>query len=103
MKTRGERYVAERLKRPAARRAFREGWNELRLAARIAYLRQQSGLSQTQVAARMGTSPAVISRIESGKLGSVRTLKKFADALGLALYIDFRGCANSRRRSVAAD
>ncbi len=90
MKSRAEQYVATRLKRPTARRAFREGWNELQLAARIAFLRQQQGLTQTQVAAKMRTSAAVISRIESGKFGSLRTLKRYADALGLALFIDFR-------------
>jgi HTH-type transcriptional regulator/antitoxin HipB len=90
MKTKAEQYIAARLKRSAARRAFREGWNELQLAARIAFLRQQQGLTQTQVAAKMRTSAAVISRIESGRFGSLRTLKKYANALGLALYVDFR-------------
>ena len=90
MKTKAERYVATRLKRTAARRAFREGWSDLQFAARIAFLRQQQGLTQTQVAARMRTSAAVISRIESGKFGSLRTLKRYADVLGLALIVDLR-------------
>ena len=102
MKTKAEQYIALRLKRPAARRAFREGWNELQLAARIAFLRQQQGLTQTQVAARMRTSAAVISRIESGKFGSVRTLKKYADALGLALFIDIRPVKSSAKRPTKA-
>jgi len=99
MKTKAEQYVATRLRRAGARRAFREGWNELQFAARIAFLRQQKGLTQTQVAARMRTSAAVISRIESGKFGSLRTLKRYADALGLALFIDLRP---ARRAAKAA-
>ncbi len=99
MKSRAEQYVATRLKRAAARRAFREGWSDLQFAARIAFLRQQQGLTQTQVAARMRTSAAVISRIESGRFGSVRTLKRYAEALGLALFIDLRP---ARRAAKAA-
>ena len=102
MKTRGERYVDERLKRPGAGRVFREGWNELQLAARIAYLRRRKHLTQTQIAAKMRTSPAVISRIESGKLGSVRTLQRYAHALGLTLYIDFLSPAHGPKDQATA-
>jgi transcriptional regulator with XRE-family HTH domain len=102
MKTKAEQFIAARMKRPAVRRAFLEDWNEVRLAARLAFLRQQQGLTQTQVAAKMHTSAAVISRIESGKFGSLRTLKKYADALSLILQIDVRPARSRARRPARA-
>lgn len=45
--------------------------------------RQQLGFSQTEVAARMGTSQSSVARLEAGQ-GDVRvsTLRRYADAVG---------------------
>ncbi len=53
--------------------------------------RQEQGLSQTVVAARMGTSQSVVARLESGD-NDVRlsTLERYAAALGLRLDWDLR-------------
>ncbi len=53
--------------------------------------RRERGLSQTVVAARMGTSQSVVARLESGD-NDVRlsTLERYADALGLRLDWDLR-------------
>jgi transcriptional regulator with XRE-family HTH domain len=58
----------------AARRALGE-----ELVAR----RHELGLSQTQVAARMGTSQSAVARLEAGQ-GDIRlsTLERYAAALG---------------------
>ena len=49
----------------------------------LAALRADQGLSQTQVAARMGTSQAVVARIESGAVDTkLSTLERYAAALG---------------------
>lgn len=58
----------------AARRALGE-----ELVAR----RRELGLSQTQVAARMGTSQSAVARLEAGR-GDIRlsTLERYAAALG---------------------
>ena len=50
--------------------------------------RQKLGLSQTEVAARMGTSQSAVARLESGD-GDVRlsSLQRYADALGRDLRI----------------
>jgi len=52
------------------------------LINRLAALRQAHGLSQTVVAARMGTSQSAVARLESGA-GDVRvsTLTRYAAAL----------------------
>ena len=54
-----------------------------RLVAELATQRQSAGLSQTQVAARMGTSQSAVARIEAGD-ADVRasTLERYAAAVG---------------------
>ena len=45
--------------------------------------RQESALSQTQIAARMGTSQSAVARLESGDLDArLSTLERYAAALG---------------------
>jgi transcriptional regulator with XRE-family HTH domain len=59
------------------------------LAGELVRLRQQAGLSQTEVAARMGTSQSAVARLESGQ-GDLRlsSLERYAAALGRT--IDWR-------------
>jgi DNA-binding transcriptional regulator YiaG len=54
-----------------------------RLMRDLAARRQETGLSQTEVAARMGTSQSAVARLESGD-ADVRasTLERYAAALG---------------------
>jgi predicted transcriptional regulator len=45
--------------------------------------RRESGLSQTELAARMGTSQSAVARLESGDLDArLSTLERYAAALG---------------------
>ena len=59
------------------------------LSAELVQRRLDQGLSQTEVAARMGTSQSAVARVESGR-GDVRlsTLERYAAALDQRL--DFR-------------
>jgi transcriptional regulator with XRE-family HTH domain len=60
-----------------------------RVVRRLADARQEQGLSQTIVAARMGTSQSVVARLESGTLDMrLSTLDRYAAALGLELVVD---------------
>jgi len=54
-----------------------------RLVRELAEQRQASGLSQTEIAARMGTSQSAVARLEAGT-GDVRasTLERYAAAIG---------------------
>lgn len=87
-KTNAELYMEKQLKNPEVAKAFHEGLEELRLAVKIAQLRQKRGLSQTELAARMHTSTPAISRLENGAKCTVQTLKKVADALDAELQIE---------------
>ena len=56
------------------------------LAAELVAGRKALGLSQTTVAARMGTTQSAVARLEAGD-GDVRlsTLERYAEAVGLSL------------------
>jgi DNA-binding XRE family transcriptional regulator len=53
------------------------------LLAELAGQRQAAGMSQTEIAARMGTSQSAVARLEAGE-GDVRasTLERYAAAIG---------------------
>ncbi|MGO8759129.1 MAG: helix-turn-helix domain-containing protein [Terracidiphilus sp.] len=63
---------------------------EFALASAMIEARAAANMTQEQVAREMGTTQAVIARLESGKvLPSTRTLKRFAEATGTRLRISF--------------
>jgi transcriptional regulator with XRE-family HTH domain len=56
------------------------------LAAALSARRLELGLSQTEVAARMGTSQSAVARLESGQADlRLSTLERYAAALGQRL------------------
>ena len=56
------------------------------LSAELTNRRLSAGLSQTEVAARMGTSQSAVARLEAGE-GDIRlsTLERYAAAVGMTL------------------
>jgi ribosome-binding protein aMBF1 (putative translation factor) len=63
---------------------------EFALASALIKARGDADVTQEQVAAAMGTTQAVIARLESGKvLPSTRTLERFAKATHTKLRISF--------------
>jgi ribosome-binding protein aMBF1 (putative translation factor) len=71
---------------------FRKEYDALELEYKIALelikARSKAGLTQQEVAIRMGTTQSVIARLESGTmLPSVKTLNKFAQATGKLLEL----------------
>jgi transcriptional regulator with XRE-family HTH domain len=65
------------------------------LVRALAARRQTAGLSQTEVAARMGTSQSAVARLETGT-GDVRasTLERYAAAVGCEITWTRRGEAS---------
>src|ERR1700733_14695984 len=64
----------------ALRRMFQDRG---RLMQELAQRRQEAGLSQTEIAARMGTSQSAVARLETGAAdGRAPTLERYAAALG---------------------
>ncbi|MFT8247183.1 helix-turn-helix domain-containing protein [Roseomonas sp. BN140053] len=63
---------------------------EFTLASALIDARAKANMTQEQVAAAMGTTQAVIARLESGRnMPSTRTLERFAKATGTRLRISF--------------
>lgn len=83
--------LREDLKDPVFRAHYIEEKQALKLAMKIAELREKKGLSQQQLAKLMGTSQQAISRIESGKYEgfTLKTLEKIAEATGMRVKIEF--------------
>lgn len=62
------------------------------LGHRLAEVRRARGLTQQQVAERMGVTKGRVSQIEQGKISGQEIISRFADALGgrlhQAIYFD---------------
>jgi ribosome-binding protein aMBF1 (putative translation factor) len=79
----------------AEQRDYEQGYAEAKLAAqvgeRVRRARETEGLTQRELATRMGTSQAAIARLEAGGVGAtLTTLHRVALALGLELNIELR-------------
>jgi ribosome-binding protein aMBF1 (putative translation factor) len=83
-----QQFKARALRRATVRKAYEEGLEDLRIAVSLAQLREQRGLTQTQLAAKIHTSPAVISRLERGHNVEFKTLKKVAAALDARFTVE---------------
>ena len=70
------------LQKPGVREAYDALAPEFELARELIAARMRAGLTQADVAKRMGTTQSAIARLEGGKLPSIRTLKRYADATG---------------------
>jgi transcriptional regulator with XRE-family HTH domain len=83
---------AKALKQKNVQIAYEALEPEFSLLGELLKARQEAGLSQAEVAIRMGTKAPAITRLESslssGKHSpSIATLKKYANALGCHLQI----------------
>jgi len=71
------------VRRAADEQAARMAQERGRLVRELAERRQAAGLSQTEVAARMGTSQSAVARLESGTVDvRASTLERYAAAVG---------------------
>jgi ribosome-binding protein aMBF1 (putative translation factor) len=86
--SRYQAFNARALSKPDVRKAYEDGLEDLRIAVQLAELREKSGMTQTELAARIHTSPAVISRLERGRNVELKTLKKVVAALDARLTVE---------------
>ena len=78
------------MKDPEYRQAYDALDEEFALASALIRARADAGLTQKQLAERMGTKQEVVARWEGGKvLPSTRTLMRLAKATGTTLRISF--------------
>ncbi len=85
-----EEAAKEWMKDPEFRAAYDALEDEFALAAALIRARGEADMTQEEVARAMGTTQAVIARLESGRSRpSTRTLERFAKATGMRLRISF--------------
>jgi DNA-binding XRE family transcriptional regulator len=88
MTTAWDRYVKKQLRRPNVRRAYEEEINVLRIGLQLANQRRRKGLTQADVAKRIGTSAPQLSRTERRpENANMRTLIRYAAAVGMDLDV----------------
>ena len=72
---------------PGAEERVREIEDELRLATALTALREEAGLSQRELAERLGVSQPPIAAIERSRNVTVDVLEHYVEALGATLDI----------------
>ena len=84
---------------PAYLAAYDALEEEFALVASVIEARTRSKLTQAELAKRMGTTQAVVARLESGRtMPSTRTLERFAKATGTKLRITFEPVKQGKAR-----
>ncbi|EGR7987177.1 helix-turn-helix transcriptional regulator [Vibrio parahaemolyticus] len=76
---------------PEVKAAYDELGDEFELISTLITMREKSGLTQDEVAKKMGTRAPNISRLESGRANpSLKTLVSYAHACGFKLDLGFK-------------
>ncbi len=92
--------IEKALERPGFKEAYEERKEVYALIREMLVARENAGLTQEELAERMGTTKSAISRLEaSGKhVPSLSTLKKYAQAVGCQLVIKLIPEPKSKKR-----
>ncbi|MFA5387179.1 MAG: helix-turn-helix transcriptional regulator [Candidatus Paceibacterota bacterium] len=85
-----QKYLASQLKDPEFKKYYDEYGKQLEISYQILKLRKKKGISQAELAKKIGTKQSNIARIEAGKQNfSINTLEKIAKVFDRSLKIDF--------------
>ncbi len=88
MTTAWDRYVKKELRKPAVKKAYEEETQVLKIGLELANQRRHKGLTQAEVAEKIGTSAPQLSRTErKPENANMRTLIRYAAAVGMDLDI----------------
>src|ERR1700682_851125 len=83
-----EKLKARLLANPKVKAEYDALAPEFEIAAELLRARLRAGLSQAELAARMGTSQSTIARLENGHtLPSTKTLLRYAEATGSKFHV----------------
>lgn len=83
-------YIKEQMRDPEFARCWEEGEPEYQLRLAIIDARQETGLTQEQLAAASGLDQRVISRMQTGNANpTLKTLSRLAKGFGRRLEIRF--------------
>ncbi len=103
MKTNFDAYLREQLKDKEFARRFREAGEAWDVALQIAALREQAGLSQRELAKRIGTTQQQISRLESPSYEghSLSMLRRIAEELNAQVRVILEPVRAGKHSAVA--
>jgi len=89
MKEKNKSWLSEKMKKPPFKNKFENEYDKLDIAEQLLQLRQQAGLTQAEVAMRVGTTASAISRYENADYDKyeINTIKKIVVACGGKLEI----------------
>ncbi len=97
-----KKFKTRALARPEVKQAYDQMDEEFAFLEEVLKARAAAGLTQAEVAARIGTTQSAIARLESPtnrRFPSVETLQKYARALGCRVEIKFVPDERKARRS----
>ncbi len=99
-KTNFDRYLEKQLKDPDFARRYQKAGDAWDVALQLASLRKKAGLSQKELAQRVGTSQQQISRLESTSYEghSLSMLRRVAEVLGAKVHIDIQAPNHPKQR-----
>ena len=102
-RTNFDHYLEEQLKDPYFAARFKEAGETWDVAMQLAALRKEFGLSQKELAKRVGTSQQQISRLESpGYEGhSLSMIRRVAEVLGARVQVRIQRIKQARTHAVA--
>lgn len=89
-KTNFDIYLEDQLRDPAFADRFRKAGDDWDVTIQLAALRKASGMSQKELAKRVGTSQQQISRLESPSYEghSLSMLRRVAEVLGAKVHLE---------------
>lgn len=92
--------IAKRwMKEPGFKKGYDALEEEFSLASQLIEARSRAGLTQAEVAVRMGTSQSTIARLESGAAKpSLSTLRRYAKATGTTVRIKLEPTERARKK-----
>ncbi len=85
-----DRFIAKwKRQNPGRAEAFDDGYMWFKLSAQLKSAREQAGLTQTNLAIKLGTARSTISRIENHADNiTLSTLRKYAKVLGKKVHFE---------------
>ena len=88
MKTEWDSYLDQQLTNPSIRQAYEEETQVLSIGVQLAKQRKRKGLTQAELAKKIGTSTPQLSRTERRPENvNMRTLIRYAEAVGMNLDV----------------
>jgi len=103
-----QRFKARALARPGVKKAYDQLDEEFAFIDEVLKARAEAGLTQAEVAARIGTTQSAVARLESAESRhspSIATLQRYAKALGYKVQIRLvksrRPSSGSRARTLS--